>query len=85
MSECPKCGMIDGARYAHDCGDPLPCGYIELDRPTEMDLAIERECRELGIHPVEWHRRRNQAEKDAAAAANRVWLEQWSAEQGMTP
>lgn len=64
MTTCPKCGIPGGERAAHLCGDPLPNGYVELDRPTDVDIAIEVEAKRLGVHPKVLALRR-QAERDA--------------------
>lgn len=82
MTECPYCGIYGGATAAHEC---LPKSYVEIERVTDEDIAIEREARRLGIHPFELVRRRHaelkEAERRAAEAERDVLCAKW----GMTP
>jgi hypothetical protein len=81
-SECPDCGMVGGATAAHVCGAP---NYVEVQRVTDEDIAIEREARLLGIHPFELVRRRHAEKKEAERLAAQAELDVLCDKWGMTP
>jgi hypothetical protein len=81
-SQCPKCGIYGGATAAHEC---LPSNYVELERVTDEDIAIEREARLLGIHPFELVRRRHAEKKEAERLAAQAELDVLCDKWGMTP
>lgn len=75
-SQCPKCGIYGGATAAHEC---LPANYVELERVTDEDIAIEREARLLGIHPYELVQRRR---KEAGQRHRDAQLAEFNARYG---
>jgi hypothetical protein len=78
-SQCPKCGIYGGATAAHEC---LPSNYVELERVTDEDIAIEREARLLGIHPFELVRRRHAEKKEVEQRQCDAQLDEFNARYG---